>query len=311
MSLWHDPLGLIELIRLCRRWARHRPREQLEGRHPRPACRHDRRRTGAHLHGSRLGVRAYHGFASKLYLWLDRLVRPLTTSFICVSERTRDAGIAAHTCGRDGTTVIPNAVDVGAAPHAALDGDPPRVISVGRLKEPKDFVGLVRALAHVHAPYRAAIIGDGPDRAEVEAVAGDVELLGERDDVPTQLADSDVFALWSRSEGMPMSVAEAMAADYRSSRAPSAAYRARRGRRHRAARRAGRRGWASARLTASSGIGLAAPPRRRRPEARPRALRRAPVPCRAPAALRASGLPALRPSGGRRPWPHAGQNRAP
>ena len=64
----------------------------------------------------------YQGLASTLYLWLYRLVRPLTTSFICVSQRTRDAGIAAHTCGRNGTTVIANAVDVVATPLAALDG---------------------------------------------------------------------------------------------------------------------------------------------------------------------------------------------
>ena len=38
-----------------------------------------------------------------------------------------------------------------------------------------------------------------------------MELLGERNDVPAQLAASDVFALWSNSEGMPMSVVEAMA----------------------------------------------------------------------------------------------------
>jgi glycosyltransferase involved in cell wall biosynthesis len=214
VSLWRDPLGLIELVRLCR--------------HIRPDI--------VHANSSKAGILGrvaatitgvpvrlftvhgwafsqYHGAASTLYLWLDRLVRPLTTSFICVSERTRDAGLAARTCNRDNTTVIPNAVDVAAAPRAALEGDPPRVISVGRLKEPKDFVGLLRALARVHAPFRAAIIGDGPDLPAVEEAAGvaDVDLLGKRNDVLEQLADSDVFALWSRSEGMPMSVVEAMA----------------------------------------------------------------------------------------------------
>jgi glycosyltransferase involved in cell wall biosynthesis len=213
VSLWHDPLGLVELIRLCRRI---RP----DIVHANSSKAGILGRVAARIAGVPVRIftvhgwafAQYHGLASKLYLWLDRLVRPLTTSFICVSQRTRDAGIAARTCGRNETTVIPNAVDVAAAPRTALDGNPPRVISVGRLKEPKDFVGLVRVLTRVHAPFRAAIIGDGPDRGEVEAAAGEVELLGERADVPAQLADSDVFALWSRSEGMPMSVAEAMAA---------------------------------------------------------------------------------------------------
>jgi glycosyltransferase involved in cell wall biosynthesis len=160
----------------------------------------------------------YHGVASTVYLWLDRLVRPLTTNFICVSDQTRDAGVAARTCGRQNTSVIPNAVDVAATRRASLDGDPPRVVSVGRLKEPKDFVGLISALALADVPCRAAIVGEGPDRPVIEgairasALAETVVLLGERDDVAKQLALSDVFVLASRSEGMPLSVLEAMAA---------------------------------------------------------------------------------------------------
>jgi glycosyltransferase involved in cell wall biosynthesis len=63
------------------------------------------------------------------------------------------------------------------------------------------------------------IVGDGPDRAQVEAeirrlgLAERVELAGERDDVPQLLAASDVFVLASRSEGLPVSVLEAMAAE--------------------------------------------------------------------------------------------------
>ena len=219
VSLWHDPLGLVELIRLCRS--------------ERPLIVHANSskagvlgRIAAWL--ARVPVRIftvhgwafaqYHGAASTLYLWLDRLVRPLTTQFICVAQSTREAGIAARTCRPQTTSVIPNAVDVAATSRASLDGNPPRVVSVGRLKEPKDFVGLVQALSVADVPYSAAIVGDGPDRELVEeairghAVEDRVALLGERDDVAAQLAQSDVFVLASRSEGMPLSVLEAMAA---------------------------------------------------------------------------------------------------
>ena len=219
VSLWRDLRGLIELIQLCRR--------------ERPAIVHANSskagilgRIAARIAGVPVRIFTVHGWAfaqyqgvaSALYLWLDRLVRPLTTHFICVSQSTRDAGLAARTCRPQNTSVIPNAVDVAATRRASLDGDPPRVVSVGRLKEPKDFVGLVRALSLVDVPYRAAIIGDGPDRPAVEhairahAVGDSVALLGERDDVTEQLAQSDVFVLASRSEGMPLSVLEAMAA---------------------------------------------------------------------------------------------------
>lgn len=219
VSPLHDPLGLLELVRLCRRL---RP----DIVHANSSKAGVLGRLAAWL--ARVPVRVftvhgwafmqYHGAASSLYLWLDRLVAPLTTTFVCVSERTREAGIAARTCAPGRTAVIPNAIDVSAAPPARLEGNPPRVVSVGRLKEPKDFVGLVRALAVVDAPFTAAIVGDGPDRPLVEAavaaagVAGRVELLGERDDVPELLASADVFVLSSLSEGMPISVIEAMAA---------------------------------------------------------------------------------------------------
>jgi glycosyltransferase involved in cell wall biosynthesis len=219
VSIVHDTLGLLELIRLCRR-------ERPDIVHANSSKAGILGRLAAWI--ARVPVRIftvhgwafaqYHGPASTLYLWLDRLARPLTTAWVCVSDRTRVAGIDARTCVAARTTVIPNAVDVTEAPRAALAGSPPRLVSVGRLKEPKDFVGLVRALARVDVPFCAAIVGDGPDRPLVEAaiaeagLSGSIELLGERDDVASQLAQSDVFVLSSRSEGMPISVLEAMAA---------------------------------------------------------------------------------------------------
>jgi glycosyltransferase involved in cell wall biosynthesis len=62
------------------------------------------------------------------------------------------------------------------------------------------------------------IVGEGPDRPRLEqeiralGVTERVRLVGERYDVPQLLAEADVFALSSASEGMPVSVLEAMAA---------------------------------------------------------------------------------------------------
>ena len=163
--------------------------------------------------------KAYTGLASWLYRWADRLMSPLASATICVSETERAAGLAAHTCRAERTVVIPNAVDVGAAPRAAHAGDPPVIVTVGRLAAPKDPLTLLRALAVV-APSRftALIVGEGPARPEVEAeiralgLAHAVELAGERRDVPALLASGDVFVLSSRSEGAPISILEAMAA---------------------------------------------------------------------------------------------------
>ena len=145
---------------------------------------------------------------------------PLTTVTICVSETELAAGLEAGTCSAERSVVIHNAVDVASAPRSRHDRATPRLIAVGRLKAPKDFLTLIRALAALaDQEYEALIVGDGPDRSEVEAeiqrlgLEDRVQLAGERSDVPELLAESDVFVLSSRSEGLPVSVLEAMAAE--------------------------------------------------------------------------------------------------
>jgi glycosyltransferase involved in cell wall biosynthesis len=62
------------------------------------------------------------------------------------------------------------------------------------------------------------IAGDGPEREQLETearqlgLASSVEFLGERNDIPDLIRSSDLFVLSTRSEGLPMSVLEAMAA---------------------------------------------------------------------------------------------------
>ena len=162
---------------------------------------------------------AHSGAVAKLYHWADRLMRPLTTMTICVSDHARIRGLEAHTCTAEQTMVIPNAVDTGAVPAARRDRDRPILVTVGRLKAPKDYLTLVRSLALLRpGSADALIVGEGPDRSELEAeirqlgIGERVHLLGERRDVPELLADADVFVLSSASEGMPVSVLEAMAA---------------------------------------------------------------------------------------------------
>ena len=214
----HDLLGVVELVTLMRR---ERPdivhanssKAGLLGRIAAALARVPIRIFT--VHG--WAFKAYARAASALYRWADRLMAPLTTVTICVSERERESGLAARTCRAERTVVIPTAVDVDAARQSRRGGRPPRVVTVGRLAAPKDPLTLVRALAAVRGPFDARIVGDGPERSAVEAeiracaLEGAVELLGERRDVQRLLAEADVFVLSSRSEGAPISILEAMA----------------------------------------------------------------------------------------------------
>ena len=91
--------------------------------------------------------------------------------------------------------------------------------TVAILRPEKNLARLIRAFAMLSAetPCRLVIVGDGPERSALEALAASlhvaerVTFTGHRDDIPALYAGFDVFALTSDTEQMPLSVMEAMA----------------------------------------------------------------------------------------------------
>ena len=95
------------------------------------------------------------------------------------------------------------------------------LVQIARLDDLKDHATAVRAMSRIAAVVPQTlllIVGDGPERATIEGLIGElgvgrsVRLLGTRCDVPEILQASDVFLLSSKSEGVPLTVIEAMAA---------------------------------------------------------------------------------------------------
>jgi glycosyltransferase involved in cell wall biosynthesis len=102
-----------------------------------------------------------------------------------------------------------------------LPVDAPIVLFVGRLapeKELSSLIGGFRQALERRPDAILVLVGDGPSRAELEASAGD--LLGSSirfpgmvpvSNVPRFMQASDIFALVSSLEGLPVSLIEAMA----------------------------------------------------------------------------------------------------
>jgi glycosyltransferase involved in cell wall biosynthesis len=94
-------------------------------------------------------------------------------------------------------------------------------IQVANLLPVKAHDVLVRALGRLRdegTKLTMLLVGDGPERPKIEALARELDLgpdrlrlLGFRGDVPNLLGASDFFALPSRMEGLPLSALEAMA----------------------------------------------------------------------------------------------------
>ena len=123
--------------------------------------------------------------------------------------------------------VLHNGVDVeaprrGRAEVRAELGLGPGLVAihVARFVPLKAQDTVVRALAQLEArgvALTVLFVGDGPDRASTERLAAELGLgperirfLGFRTDVPDLLGASDIFLLSSRTEGLPLSVLEAM-----------------------------------------------------------------------------------------------------
>jgi len=148
---------------------------------------------------------------------------------VCVEDDLRTR-LVAHGCPRDRTRVVLNGVAVPAPDEplrrcleAELGLDPatPVVVTVGSLVAGKAVDRVIRAARLVvEAVPEAAIlvVGDGPLRGELEALAatvvgpGRIRFLGARRDVPTLLQRASVAVSTSRREGLSLAALEALAA---------------------------------------------------------------------------------------------------
>ena len=161
---------------------------------------------------------------------LTRSVNARADAVVCVEGGLVD-GVLRNGARPSAVRVVTNGIDVrevrrsaGLAPDgvesAADRGGVPVVVGNGRLAPQKGFDLLVEAHAKVLAagfPHRLLITGEGPDRPALEAlvrrlgVESSVDLPGFSTNPYPAMASADVFVLSSRSEGLPLTLLEAMA----------------------------------------------------------------------------------------------------
>jgi glycosyltransferase involved in cell wall biosynthesis len=158
---------------------------------------------------------------------LRRAAAQLTHAFVAVSDTTELQARQQKDAPERRIHMVANGIRLDryqpdAAARAATRnelglGDAWVVGTVGRLDDFKNQTLLIRAMAPLLSErVRLVIVGDGPTRADVEAELARlrepkwVTLTGRRMDVPSIIPAFDVFALSSKSEGLPLVVPEAM-----------------------------------------------------------------------------------------------------
>jgi glycosyltransferase involved in cell wall biosynthesis len=152
-------------------------------------------------------------------VWTRRLL--LRRATVAVPSRVL-YGIAAEIwrLPRARLHYVPNGIDLARFAVARRENAVPVIGTVAALRPEKNLARLIRAFALVRARHacRLVVAGDGPERAALAALAGelgvaaDVAFPGHVGDTPALYAGFDAFALSSDTEQMPISVLEAMAA---------------------------------------------------------------------------------------------------
>lgn len=162
-------------------------------------------------HGQRFGAGRRQTWS---FIGTSRLVdRVVGVSQDCTQQSLREGVSARRAC------TVWNGIDLCRFAYGPPQPAQPAVL-VSRLVPEKDLPTLWQAVACLirrEPAFRLRVVGDGPCMpSAVEAVARlglahHVELLGERKDVAEILRQSSMFVLSSRTEGVSLTLLEAMA----------------------------------------------------------------------------------------------------
>ena len=190
-------------------------------------------RLAARRIGTPVALHTYHGVIEEVggaslradvFRRIERCAAGWSDALVAVSRfvarQWQDMAVGSE----DQYRVIPNGIDVDhyAAGEALALAGSPRLVVVGSLTREKGIEVALRALAHLGGEFpdlRFYVVGDGPLRSELEALAGRlgltarVDFVGIQQDVRSYFAGCDLVLMPSLREGMGLAAVEAMAAE--------------------------------------------------------------------------------------------------
>jgi len=184
-----------------------------------------RHRAEHHLVNSPEGSRVTHATKDRKSDWIFKATMPWVDSVVMISEATRQFFVQHRGIPLAKTRVILNGAHLErfleAPAHPGSVHPRLRFGIAARLVREKDHFTLFRAFAKVVSEIPRAellIAGDGPMRDRLTSFAEELKLtsavtfLGELPETSQFLSQLDIFVLSSLTEGMPISLLEAMAA---------------------------------------------------------------------------------------------------
>jgi len=149
---------------------------------------------------------------------MARHLSRLVDRYVCVSQEVKAQCREQGITGSRVCTVL-NGIDIDRFPYNGPSPDGP-VVTVARLSPEKDVANLIRATAiaaREEDNLRVEVAGGGSCLEDLKGLAAELDVaervtfLGEVRDIPALLGRARIFVLPSLSEGIPLTVLEAMA----------------------------------------------------------------------------------------------------
>lgn len=190
-------------------------------------------RTAARLIGARTLLHMHDLNDPGALSTLQRLVAQPTDAAVCVSQAVCELAVRRYHVPFERVRVARNGIPLealrsaGAGEHSrvraelGIEAGRPVLAIIGRLhpvKGHRALLGMLPAIVRSCPEALLLVIGDGPERANCEALTRSlglsrhVRFLGRRSDVPRLLSAIDLVLMPSQSEGLGLAAIEALAA---------------------------------------------------------------------------------------------------
>lgn len=173
------------------------------------------------------GINEHQGKIKQFLFGLaEKMASRLCTRIVCVSNYDFSKGIRKKWIKKGNSCVIYNGVENFISKEMECSNENKAakksylIGTIMRLEEPKDPIFTIQVFREVNLRFgsniRLMIVGDGRLRHECIKIIddlgldADIDLLGECEDAKNKISDFDIFTLFSKSEGLPISIIEAM-----------------------------------------------------------------------------------------------------
>ena len=161
-------------------------------------------------------TKCFHSFKRKI----ERTVLSEVSLFNFVANKPRQFFLRKYKIDESLTSFIYNGIDNYPVIRESSSDKRIKLVCVGTLSNRKNQIGILESLSllppSICREFSLTFVGDGPERVKLEdfsrKIQAPIHFVGNSNNVDEYLKVADVFILYSKDEGLPISIVEAMRA---------------------------------------------------------------------------------------------------